>query len=177
MLYDDKKDYIHGVLEECPQRFAGQARRPDALQRRPHVSVAMQDLGIDSENRARFERAYIGTELAHRSWLALLQKKNSEGHRLLRLAYQANPNDRWIATAVADASLENYDIAKPDDVSEEKILLSILDIQPDHANVLKRLWQMYLKLGQNKKALEYKERFRKLSPYDSSLENQQPLSY
>jgi spermidine synthase len=143
----------------------------ELLQRRPHVSAALQELAIDSDNKTRFERAYIGTELAHRSWLALLQKKNSEGHRLLRLAYQANPKDRWIGMAVADASLENYDLTKPDDVSEVTVLQSILKIRPDHANALKRLWVNYEKTGDNEKALEYKNRFEKLSPYDKSLEN------
>ena len=143
----------------------------ELLKRRPHVAVAMQELGIDSDNKARFERAYIGTELAHRSWLALLQRKNSEGHRLLKLAYQANPRDRWIGGAVADATLENFDLSKPDDVSEEKVLESILKIRPDHTNALKRLWKIYEKIGDEEKALEYKERFKKLSPYDSSLKN------
>ena len=143
----------------------------ELLKRRPHVTVAMQELGIDSDNKTRFERAYIGTELAHRSWLALLQRKNSEGHRLFKLAYQASPGDRWIGGAVADATLENYDLSKPDDVSEEKVLESILKIRPDHSNALERLWQIYEKGGDEEKALEYKERFRKLSPYDSSLKN------
>jgi len=141
----------------------------ELLKRRPHVSKAVEDLQINESNKDQFERAYIATELAQRSWLALLQKKNSEGQRLLKLAFQANPRDRWIGMAVADASLENYDLSKPDDVSEEKVLQAVLKIRSDHANALKRLWKLYEQNDDEEKAQEYKLRFEKLSPYDISL--------
>lgn len=141
------------------------------LQRRPHVSLAVQDLNVDEQNREQFERAYIGTELAHRSWLALLQKKNSEGHRLLKLAYQANPADRWIGVAVADATLENFDLTKPEGVSEINVLESILRIRSDHSEALKRLWMLYESMGDNKKAMEFKNRFAEVNPLDVSLKS------
>ena len=141
----------------------------ELLRNRPHVSQAAKDLQIDKENLAAFERAYIGTELAQRSWLALLQKKNSEGHRLLKLAYQANPNDRWISMAVADATLENFDLTKPADVSEVEVLESILRIRPDHARATKRLWKHYDKNGNIEKALVYKNKLETLSPFERAL--------
>lgn len=144
----------------------------ELLQRRPHVSQAIKELNIDSGNVAAFERAYIGTELAHRSWLALLQKKNREGHRLLKLAYQANPMDRWIGMAVADATLENFDIARPADVSELAVLESILKIRPQHPNALKRLWEFYKRNGNDEKAQLYRKKFESVSPFDKSLKSQ-----
>jgi spermidine synthase len=144
----------------------------ELVQHRPHVSQAAKELGIDSANAAAFERAYIGTELAHRSWLALLQKKNNEGHRLLKLAYQANPRDRWISTAVADATLENYDAAPPKNVSEVDVLESILRIRPDHPNALKRLWVINKNSGNTEEAQKYKIRFAKVSPLNKALKSQ-----
>ena len=146
------------------------------LQRRPHVSVAMQALNVESENKDKFERAYIGTQLAHRSWLALLQKKNREGHRLLKLAYQANPEDRWIGVAVADATLENYDLTKPEGVSELEVLKSVLRIRPDHPEALKRLWLMYKKMGDAQKAMEYRKRYTEINPLDISLKHQDSVT-
>ena len=125
----------------------------EMLHHRPHVTQALQELSIDDTNREQFERAFIATELAQRSWLALLQRKNSEGQRLLKLAYQANPDDRWIGMAVADASLENYDLTHPDNVSEEQVLQAVLKIRPDHTNALKRLWVFYKSQGYDVKAL------------------------
>ena len=143
-----------------------------SLQVRPHVSQAAQELNVDEQNFAAFERAYIATELAHRSWLALLQKKYNEGQRLLKLAYQANPKDRWIGFAVADATLSNYEMTQPKGISEKTILESILKIRHDHAEVLKRLWRIAEREGNDDAAKTYKSRFAQLSPLDSSLNYQ-----
>ena len=143
----------------------------ELLKRRPHVSVARNELGVDDENKEIFERAYIGTELAQRSWLALLQKKNSEGYRLLKSAYQANPDDRWISEAVADATLENFNLRKPEGISELTVLQSVLKISPDHPEAIKRLWLLYEEMGDQAKAMEFKNRLAKINPLDISLKN------
>jgi len=139
------------------------------LKHRPHVSTAAKELEIDKANYSAFERAYIATELAHRSWLAMLQNNAREAQRLLKLAYQANPNDHWISYAVADASLENYDVYKPPGVSEKSILKSVLKIRPDHSEALKRLWLLEAEEGNMDTAKQYKKRFAELSPLDNSL--------
>ena len=139
------------------------------LQHRPHVSVAANELNVGSANYAAFERAYIATDLAHRSWLALLRNNSQEGQRLLKLAFQANPKDRWISYAVADATLANYEASRPEGISEKSVLESVLKIRPDHAEALKRLWQMAKAEGHTKAAQHYKKRFAELSPLDSSL--------
>jgi len=139
------------------------------LQQRPHVSVAASELNIDSTHYAAFERAYIATELAHRSWLAMLRNNASEGQRLLRLAYQANPADHWISYAVADATLANFEVAKPAGISEKTILESVLRIRPDHAEALKRMWQLEEEGGNFEAAMQYKKQFAELSPLDKAL--------
>lgn len=140
------------------------------LQHRPHVSVAAKELDVDSGNYAAFERAYIATDLAHRSWLALLQDKSQEGQRLLKLAFQANPNDRWISYAVADATLANYEVSRPEGISEKSVLESVLNIRPDHAEALKRLWQLAEAEGNANAAQQYRQRFAELSPLDTMLQ-------
>ena len=140
------------------------------LRQRPHVSTAASELKIDSEHYAAFERAFIGTELAHRSWLALLQNNAEEGQRLLRLAYQANPGDHWISYAVADATLANYEATRPSGISEKTMLESVLRIRPDHAEALKRMWQLEEEGGNAEVALQYKKQFAELSPLDNALQ-------
>jgi len=139
------------------------------LQHRPHVSVAAKDLGVDTANYAAFERAFIATDLAHRSWLALLRNNSQEGQRLLKLAFQANPSDRWISYAVADATLANYETNRPEGISEKAILESVLKIRPDHAEALRRLWQLAAAEGNLETAQQYKKRFAELSPLDAQL--------
>ncbi|MEJ2180247.1 MAG: fused MFS/spermidine synthase, partial [Gammaproteobacteria bacterium] len=121
------------------------------LQHRPHVSVAAKELNIDSSNYAAFERAYIATDLAHRSWLALLR------------------NNPRICYAVADATLANYEANQPEGVSEKSVLESVLKIRPDHAEALKRLWQLSEAEGNTETARQYKKRFAELSPLDSLI--------
>ncbi|NOZ54382.1 MAG: spermine synthase [Gammaproteobacteria bacterium] len=139
------------------------------LRQRPHVKQAAIDLLVSDIDFAVFERAYVATELAHRSWLALLQQKNQEGQRLLKLAYQANPKDRWIGFAIADASLASYDSNRPVGLSEREVLQSVLKIRPDHVEALKRLWQLALNEGDSEQARRYYAQLAKLSPLDGFL--------
>ncbi len=140
------------------------------LQHRPHVSTAAAELNIDSVNYSAFERAFIATELAHRSWLALLQNNSSEGQRLLKLAFQANPGDHWISYAVADATLANYAVTRPAVISEKNVLESVLKIRPDHADALKRMWKLEEEGGNTESAQQYKKQFAEVSPLDKALQ-------
>jgi len=141
------------------------------LQHRLHVSAAAAELNVDSANFAAFERAYIATELAHRSWLAMLQNNSNEAHRLLKLAYQANPSDHWISYAVADATLVNYEMTRPAGISEKAILESVLKIRPDHPDALKRMWRLEEEGGNAESAQRYKIKFAELSPLDKALQH------
>ena len=138
------------------------------LHMRPRVEQAASELAVSQSDYAAFERGYIATELAHRSWLALLMNQAAEGQRLLQLAYQANPKDRWIGFAVADGALASYE-ANPATVDERKMLTSILRIRPDHAEVIKRLWLLEQDAGNTKKAEEYRARLTQISPLDASV--------
>lgn len=141
------------------------------IKHRPHVSKAAKELKIDKANYPAFERAYIATELAHRSWLAMLQNNAREAQRLLRLAYQANPSDHWISDAVADATLENYDAFKPPGVTEKSVLEAVLKIRPDHSGALKRMWLLEAEGGNMDAANYYKKQFAEISPLDKALKH------
>ncbi|NOX92658.1 MAG: spermine synthase [Gammaproteobacteria bacterium] len=138
---------------------------------RPPLDMSVSNLGVDENGFPQFERAYIATELAHRSWLALLYGKVAEGQRLLPLAYQANPKDRWVGFALADAVLQDRAAAQARGLSEQQLLESVLRIRPDHVEALRRLWKLEELAGDTEQAAAYWQRFAVLSPLDSAVQN------
>jgi len=136
---------------------------------RPRLDLAAQQLDMPDYDFPQFELAYAATELAHRSWLALLLGRGGEGYRLLPLAYQANPRDRWVGFALADAVLEDRAAAQARGLSEQQLLESVLRIRPDHVEALKRLWQLSAAAGDKEMARDYRQRFAILSPLDADL--------
>jgi len=135
------------------------------------LNLAASHLGIDENNFPQFERAYIATELVHRSWLALLYEKVAESQRLLPLAYQANPRDRWVGFALADAVLQDRAAAQARGLNEQQLLESVLRIRPDHVEALQRLWELAKLAGNSEQVAAYRQRFAALSPLDSAVQN------
>ena len=136
------------------------------LHHRPEVKQAAAELHVSKNDYPAFERAYIGTELADRSWLALLREQAQEGERLLQLAYQANPKDSWIGFAVADEVMATLDAGRITNVSDRKVLESVLRIRPDHPEALKRLWRLAQESGDKALAQKYRLRLLDISPLD-----------
>ncbi|HHI92572.1 MAG TPA: spermine synthase [Gammaproteobacteria bacterium] len=140
---------------------------------RSPLGAAASYLGVSENNFPQFERAYIATELGHRSWLALLYGKAAEGQRLLPLAYQANPKDRWVGFALADAVLQDRAAAEARGLNERQLLESVLRIRPDHAEALRRLWELAELAGNREQAAVYRQRFAALNPLDSAVQKTQ----
>ena len=140
---------------------------------RPKLDVAAKSLDVAQADFTQFERAFIATELTHRSWLALLQEQHAEGQRLLPLAYQANPKNRWVGFALADAVLQDRAAAQARGLSERQLLEQVLRIRPDHIEALRRLWFLTEAAGESEQAAAYRQRFAELSPLDSSLQKSQ----
>ena len=138
------------------------------LQDRPSLKEAAQALKVPPTDQPDFERAYSATELALRGWLATLQG-NDEGTRLLRLAYQANPQDRWIGFALADSMLATLPQALSRGMDERQALHTILAIRPDHAEVLRALWHLERAAGNSTEAEAYRSRLQAVSPLDREV--------
>ncbi len=138
---------------------------------RPSLAQAAQELNVAPPDLADFERAFSATELALRAWLATLQGKD-EGARLMRLAYQANPQDRWIGFALADSMLATLPQVLSQGLDERQALQTILKIRPDHAEVLRALWHLERTAGNVKEAESYRARLQAASPLDSEIRAQ-----
>lgn len=140
------------------------------------VEQAAALLHVEPAHSREFERAYVATELVVRSWQASLSTQQVgayQAQRLLRLAYEANKDDRWIGFSVADQMLASLPsmVARGED--ERKVLQAILAIRPDHTGALKALWQLERKAGNSALANEYFARIRELSPLDRDVRSHQ----
>jgi spermidine synthase len=139
------------------------------LQDRPDVEVAGRLLHVSAADREAFERAYVATELAGHSWLASLRGSDAEANRLIRLAYRANPNDRWIGYALADKMIQSLAQARLQGLNERQALEQILRISPEHVEALRALWHLELAAGNAQQAEQYRVRLAQANPLDRSL--------
>lgn len=139
------------------------------LARRPDLPAAMRELKVPEAEREPFERAYVATELSTRAWLAQFRDRSREAQRLLRLAYQANPNDRWISGAIADRMYGSLGQMAAQGLDLRRGLEAILKVSPDHAEALRQAWQLEIEAGRLDQAEAYRARLAKVSPLDAAL--------
>lgn len=137
----------------------------DWLERvRPPLSESVKQLAIDDGARERFERAYMATSLALRSWKEGLLGHEAAADRLLRFAQQANPGDRWIGWALADRLFETLPEARRHGVDERQALGEILAIMPGHPEALARLLALEVRAGHLARAEALRARLQRITP-------------
>lgn len=139
------------------------------LRARPGVEAAGRLLNVTATDREAFERAYVATDLTARSWLASLRGQDADANRLIRLAYRANINDRWIGYALADKMFQSRAQASAQGLGERQALEQILRISPDHVEALRTLWRLELGAGNTQQAERYRAHLVEVSPLDRSL--------
>jgi len=139
------------------------------LQKRPPVEEAGRALKVLPKDRESFERAYIASELAMRSLNATLNAQSLEAQKLIRFAYDANPQDRWVGFDIADKMFASLAQATDNGFDRRAALLTILSIRPDHTGAVKALWQLEMDAGNQEKADNYRLYLRELSPLDRQV--------
>jgi spermidine synthase len=137
------------------------------LQRHPDADKAMRLLGVAAEDKSRFGRAYVATELTVRAWASSIQGDAAKSVNLIWLAYQANPQDHWIANALADSMMQSLSQARQHGLSDREALQRILKICPDHVGALRALWHLERSAGNRQEAEQYRLRLLVISPLDS----------
>ena len=137
------------------------------LQRHPDAIAAMKILGIGEKDRSRFGRAYVATDLAVRGWVASIQGDAAKAGSLIWLAYQANPQDHWIANALADNMLQSLSQAGQHGLSEREALQRILEVNPNFVGALRALWHLERSAGNLPEADQYRLRLLAVSPLDA----------
>jgi spermidine synthase len=136
------------------------------LQRHPDADEAMKILGIGADDRSKFGRAYVATELTVRAWVSSIQGDAAKADSLVWLAYQANPQDRWIANALADNMLQSLPQASQHGLSEREALQRILKVYPNFVGALRALWHLEQSAGNMQEAEHYRLRLLAISPLD-----------
>jgi spermidine synthase len=102
----------------------------EMLRQRPEAARAAVQLGVAADEQAAFASAYAASELSVQSWLAVLESDTHRARQLVRLAYEANPQDRWVASDLAD---DLFEAARQDgSIEQQGTLERILRICPDH---------------------------------------------
>ena len=139
----------------------------------PDADTAMKQLGVATEDKTKFGRTYVATELLMRGWIASLNNEGEKEGQLTWLAYQANPKDRWIANAVADNMQDSLALAGKHGLSDREALIRILDVYPDHIGALRALWHLEKFMGNNQEAERYRLQIHKLSPFDDEADRNQ----
>jgi spermidine synthase len=135
------------------------------LARRPTIDAASRQLRVASAQHENFRRAYIGTELRVRSELANWQGSALEADRLLGLAYDADPHDRWVEYALADRLLANLDAAAQRGIGREELLQKIVIINPWSVDAWKALRRLQI-ANHDAAAASSRARILELSPLD-----------
>lgn len=141
---------------------------------RPALQEAEVALHVAATDRGAFERAYAATELAMRAWSAAIRGDELQSQRLLRLAYDANPEDRWIAFTLADRMMATLPAALQRGMDERQALQAVLHIFPDDPDALRALWHMENAAGNTVQAAEYRSRLAALSPLDYEIREPAP---
>ncbi len=134
------------------------------LRHRPGLKEAQAALNVAQGDTEAFERGYLATELGTRSWLASLRGREGQAQRLLRLAYDGNPRDRWISFSLADQMFATLSQARAHGLDRRHALETILNIRPDHVGALRALWRLERQAGHPERARAYLDRIRKISP-------------
>ena len=137
------------------------------LQRHPEPDTAMKILAIDANDRSKFGRDYVATELTARAWVSSIQGDAAKAGNLIWLAYQANPQDRWIANSLADSMWQSLAQAKERGLSEREALQRIIKVYPSHVGALRALWHLESTEGKTQVAEQYRSRLLASSPLDS----------
>jgi spermidine synthase len=131
---------------------------------RPHLNDAAKQLGIQQGTFAQFEKSYIATELAYRAWLSLFENKSGQELRLFKLAYEANPKDRWVGFALADRMFASIDNSGLD---RRKALGAVLKVRHDHVEALEAMWRLEQEDGNKQAAQRYLARLKAVDPLNS----------
>lgn len=143
------------------------------LKLRPGVDQAEKALRVADTDKEAFERSYLATELGTRSWLASLEGMEGRAQRLLRLAYEGNPRDRWVSFSLADQMFATLTRAGTHGLTRRQALQTILRIRPDHVAALQALWRLEVQAGHERQAREYRNRIQSVSPLDGVLQSDQ----
>jgi spermidine synthase len=136
----------------------------ELLRQRPDATHAAAVLGVTIQEEPVFASAYAASELAVQAWLAELASDTQRARQLVRLGYEANPRDRWIASDLAD---DLFEVARAEGtLSHPGTPERILRIYPAHVGALRAIWERE-RAGRQGATAAALERLKMAAPLDN----------
>ena len=134
--------------------------------RRRTAPEASAQLGVPAAQYPAFLDAHAAQAFALQSWAASVQGNADRARIAAQLAYQADPLDRWMAGAVADAALDH--LSESGKLPSREQLLSVVRIYPGCVEAWRALWHLDRSAGSADAALDLAQ-LRQLIPLDSQI--------
>lgn len=139
------------------------------LQNRPKPKLLLQHWGVGQEDTTKVVSAALATDSMMHAWRAMFSGRRGSVMSFIKLAYEANPQDRWVGFAVADAMADRLHQLQLPPEKEERGWKRVLSIRPDHVAALRTLWHMMEKQGHKARAAAYLAALEKLVPLDPEV--------
>ncbi|WP_018294105.1 fused MFS/spermidine synthase [Mariprofundus ferrooxydans] len=136
---------------------------------RSRDDIAAQSLGVAASDMQTFRRARVATALNVRLWQAELDGDERRVVEMARLAYRANPKDRWPAFALADRMYDSLAHLPAGGLSRREALMRILTLRPDHESALRAMMQLEQQQGHVAAAALWQQRLHTLSPLAKNI--------
>lgn len=150
-------------------KYNGQINLPNViawlLSRRASLQQARAAFAVHPDQMEEFERAYISNELALRSWQANLTGHPEEAQRLLRLAYEGNPSNRWVTSQLADQMWRTLDEVVARGKDRDQALEQIIQMDPDYLPALRAQRQRARDTGQVERERLLDRRIMQVDPF------------
>ena len=136
------------------------------LRERPSLETAMRELSVPQASAHDFEKSYLATGALVQSWLAAMAGRSGEAQRWVRLAFDNNPEDRWVVYAFIDEVLTQMEHAPLSSVERERVLTKLAARFPWHVDLLRALWHEELANQENAAAELTRQQLLRVSPLD-----------
>jgi spermidine synthase len=137
------------------------------LRQRPPLDAAAHALGLDAARDVAFADAYGAAGLALQGWADGVDGDAAAMAQQLRLAYESNPREHWVAAAVAQDLVEQA--AGAGRLQDPAVLARILQVDPEQLDALRALWHLQRAGTAAAAAPDALARLRALAPLDREL--------
>lgn len=128
------------------------------MKERPNLESAIQALNVPDYDVALFEQGYNATGALAASILYDIRGDTMKSYEWLKIAYEANPGDRWVSFRYADALF----LSDSAGLQRSEVLAKVLTIRPDH---LDALLEIYSVAETESARAELSSKIRSLEPY------------
>jgi spermidine synthase len=139
------------------------------LQQRPKPRELLAHWQLAKPDTPGVASAALATDAMMHAWEAMFSGRSENVPSFMRLAYEANPRDRWVGFAVADAMANRIRQLQLDGAQAEKAWQRVLSVRPDHVVALRALWHLALTHGDTQRASALFSRLQRLIPLDPEV--------